>query len=161
MQARLMETNTGNPVRILCVCLGNICRSPMAEGAVRRAAESAGLPVHVDSAGTGAWHAGNPPDARGLAAAARRGYDNSAQRARQITSADFHDFDLILAMDVRNLADLQRAAPPAARARLDLFDPGRDVPDPYYGGPDGFETVLDQIEAAAGHWITQLRRDHI
>ncbi len=136
-------------MRILCVCLGNICRSPMAEGAVRRAMEAAGLAADVDSAGTGAWHAGNPPDARGLAAAAGRGYDNAGQRARQVTAADFNAFDLILAMDRGNYSDLQRLKPTNGRARIEMLDPARDIPDPYYGGEDGFDPVLDQIEAAA------------
>lgn len=145
-------------MRILCVCLGNICRSPMAEGAIRHAAAKAGLAVEVDSAGTGAWHAGSPPDARGLATAARRGYDNSAQRARQVARQDFHAFDLILAMDRANLSDLSRMAPAGAPARVEMFDPaGRDVPDPYYGGPEGFETTLDMIEAAASALVARLR----
>ena len=145
-------------MRILCVCLGNICRSPMAEGALRQAARDAGLSAEIDSAGTGAWHVGNPPDPRGLAAAARRGYDNSAQRARQVARSDFHEFDLILAMDRANLADLQRLAPDGASAEIGMFDADRDIPDPYYGGPDGFDAVLDQIEAAAKALVTRLVR---
>lgn len=137
-------------MRVLCVCLGNICRSPMAEGAVRRAAEDTGLDWVVDSAGTGGWHVGSPPDPRGLEAAARRGYDNADQRARQVRREDFTAFDLIVAMDASNHADLSRMAPAGATAELILFDPDeRDVPDPYYGGPEGFETTLDMIEAAA------------
>ncbi|MEM6661763.1 MAG: low molecular weight protein-tyrosine-phosphatase [Pseudomonadota bacterium] len=137
-------------MRILCVCLGNICRSPMAEGAVRRAAAEAGLDWHVDSAGTGDWHIGSPPDPRGLAAAARRGYDNSDQRARQVDPADFTACDLILAMDASNHANLTRVAPQGTAEKVRMFDPdGRDVPDPYFGGPEGFDDVLDMIEAAA------------
>ena len=141
-------------MRVLCVCLGNICRSPMAEGALRRvlAAEH-----HVDSAGTGAWHAGNPPDPRGLATARRRGYDNSAQRARQVTADDFRTFDLILAMDASNLETLQQIAPPDTTARIRMFHPGGDVPDPYYGGDSGFDTVLDMIEEAALAWSRMIQ----
>ena len=146
-------------MRILCVCLGNICRSPMAEAAVRRAAEAASLAVEVDSAGTGGWHVGRPPDRRGLAAAVRRGYDNSGQRARQVRPADFADFDLILAMDRSNVEDLVRQAPPGAAARIELFDPeGRDIPDPYYGGPPDYEHALDMIEVAADALIARLSR---
>lgn len=136
-------------MRILCVCLGNICRSPLAMGAIHRAATAAGVAVEVDSAGTSDWHVGKPPDARGVAAAAARGIDISRQRGRQIMVADFSDFDLILAMDRKNLADLERIRPADARAELRMLDPEREVPDPYYGGSKGFETVLDQIERAA------------
>ncbi|MEM7190977.1 MAG: low molecular weight protein-tyrosine-phosphatase [Pseudomonadota bacterium] len=143
-------------MHILCVCLGNICRSPMAEGAVRKAAADARLDWLVDSAGTGAWHVGNPPDSRGLASAAARGYDNSGQRARQVTAADFTSFDLILAMDASNHANLSRMAPAGATAVIEMLDPeGRDVPDPYYGGPNGFETTLDMIEEAAAALVAR------
>lgn len=145
-------------MRILCVCLGNICRSPMAEGAVRALAQEAGLAIAVDSAGTGAWHVGNPPDARGLAAAMARGYDNSGQRARQVRGRDFHEFDLIVAMDRSNLGDLERMRPAGARAELRLFHPdGHDIPDPYYGGPEDYERALDMVEHAAGALVASLR----
>lgn len=142
---------------ILCVCLGNICRSPMAQGAVARAAAEAGLAVTVESAGTGAWHVGEPPDPRGLRAAASRGYDNGHQRARQVTRSDFDRFDWIVAMDRTNLADLQRLRPAGARARLALFHPERDIPDPYHGGPDDYERVLDLCEEAAARLVAALR----
>jgi protein-tyrosine phosphatase len=140
------------------VCLGNICRSPTAEAVLRRKLQDAALGgrVEVDSAGTGSWHIGSPPDARSQRHAARRGYDLSPLRARQVSEDDFHRFDLILAMDHDNLADLQRLAPEgAARAELRLFAE-IEVPDPYTGGPDGFERVLDLIEARADAWVENL-----
>jgi len=149
--------------RILFVCMGNICRSPTAEGVFRAMAEAAGVAVEVDSAGTGGWHVGEAPDRRATAAAAQRGVDLSRQRARQARAADFHEFDHILAMDHDNLADLQAIMPRDARAELRLFldyapdQPVRAVPDPYYGGPQGFERVLDLIEAASAGLLERLR----
>ncbi|HVK32284.1 MAG TPA: low molecular weight protein-tyrosine-phosphatase [Burkholderiaceae bacterium] len=132
------------------VCLGNICRSPTAEAVLRHKLAAAGLDGHVevDSAGTGDWHVGDPPDARSQRHAARRGYDLSALRGRRVSEADFERFDLILAMDEDNLADLERLRPDGGRAELRLFA-GRPVPDPYAGGPAGFEQVLDLVEAAS------------
>lgn len=143
--------------RILFVCLGNICRSPTAEGVVRdiAARHYPALGLEVDSAGTANYHVGEPPDRRSVAAARRRGYDLSMLRARQVVPADFADFDHILAMDTANLADLRRQAPARMRARLALFlefapECGCDeVPDPYYGGVEEFERVLELCEAAA------------
>jgi len=137
-------------VRVLMVCLGNICRSPTAEAVLRHKLAAAGLDGHVevDSAGTGDWHVGDPPDARSQRHAARRGYDLSALRGRRVSEADFERFDLILAMDEDNLADLERLRPDGGRAELRLFA-GRPVPDPYAGGPAGFEQVLDLVEAAS------------
>ena len=144
-------------MRILCVCLGNICRSPMAEGAIRAKALAAGIAVEVDSAGTGAYHIGNPPDPRGLKAASARGYDNTAQRARQVASGDFNAFDLIVAMDGSNLDTLRASMPAGARAELRLFHPeGVEIPDPYYGGPEDYEHALDLIEYAADALIRDL-----
>jgi protein-tyrosine phosphatase len=145
-------------MRILCVCLGNICRSPMAEGAIRALAERHGLALEVESAGTGSWHVGEPPDARALAVAAARGYDNSGQRARQVRREDFREFDLILAMDEGNLAALERLRPADARAELRLFHPeGREIPDPYTGGREGYELALDMVEHAAEALVRDLR----
>jgi protein-tyrosine phosphatase len=152
-------------VRILFVCLGNICRSPTAEGVLRALAarEAPELSIEVDSAGTAAYHVGEPPDPRTREAAARRGYDLAALRARIVEPGDFERFDLILAMDRENLQVLQRRAPGSARERLRLFlefspEPGpSEVPDPYYGGPNGFEEVLDLVEAAARGLIARLR----
>jgi protein-tyrosine phosphatase len=145
-------------MRVLMVCLGNICRSPTAEGVLRAKLEAAGLGgrVEVDSAGTGSWHVGAAPDARSQRHAARRGYDLSALRARRVTEDDFRRFDLILAMDQDNLADLQRLAPDAAhRAEVRLFT-SVEVPDPYSGGAAGFEHVLDLAETASDDWVKDL-----
>mgnify|MGYP000887926416 CR=1 FL=1 len=138
-------------MRVLFVCLGNICRSPTAEGVVRHliAQQSPPPPWEVDSAGTADYHVGSPPDPRTRRAAARRGIDLSSLRARQVSGEDFHRFDLILGMDRANLAALRRLAPADARARTGLFldyapqAAMREVPDPYYGGEEGFEIVLD------------------
>ena len=143
--------------RVLFVCLGNICRSPMAEGVFRQVAARRGMlpPLEIDSAGTGSWHVGNPPDGRAQAAAAARGIDISTQRARRVAAGDFDAFDLIVAMDRSNLANLKDLAPEAHRGKVRLFLEFADgvdtseVPDPYYGGADGFAHALDLIEAAA------------
>jgi len=152
-------------VRILFVCLGNICRSPTAEAVLRSLAarEAPELPLEVDSAGTADYHVGQPPDPRTRAAAARRGYDLSALRARTVEAGDFERFDLILAMDRENLQALKRRAPSHAHERLRLFldfapDSPEDVPDPYYGGPKGFEEVLDLVETATRGLLAHLRQ---
>jgi protein-tyrosine phosphatase len=155
-------------MQILFVCLGNICRSPTAEGVMRRLVREAGLEaeIEIDSAGTGGWHVGNPPDARATEAARRRG-TALAGAARQVSADDFDRFDLIMAMDGSNLHELrQLAADDEARARVRLlreFDPASaqtidlDVPDPYYGGPGGFDTVLDLVEAACRGLLDEVR----
>jgi protein-tyrosine phosphatase len=146
-------------MRILFVCMGNICRSPTAEGVMRRLIADAGLEdvVEVDSAGTGGWHAGEPPDARATAAARRRGVTLEGG-ARQVRPDDFDQFDLIVAMDRENLRDLQAMAPDeGAREKLRLLAPDQDVPDPYYGGDRGFETVLDMVGAACRDLLDELR----
>ncbi|POZ60472.1 low molecular weight protein-tyrosine-phosphatase [Chromobacterium alticapitis] len=151
---------------ILFVCHGNICRSPTAEGVMRARLAQAGLlsRVVVDSAGTHGYHVGEAPDARSVKAAASRGYDLASQRARQVADEDFAAFDLILAADSRNLADLRRRCPAHLQDRLHLMlEPlgeGREVPDPYYGGCRGFEEVLDLLEAACEGWLEQLRSRH-
>ncbi|HZV65127.1 MAG TPA: low molecular weight protein-tyrosine-phosphatase [Telluria sp.] len=152
---------------ILFVCMGNICRSPTAEGVFRQRAAAAGLAdaLHIDSAGTHGYHVGQPPDTRSMQHAARRGYDLSAQRARQVAASDFERFDHLLAMDRDNLALLAAACPPRHRHKLGLFmqfagNAGSDVvPDPYYGGARGFDQVLDYIEDAADGLIATLRRN--
>ena len=144
-------------MRVLFVCLGNICRSPTAEAVFRQLVTRSptALEVEVDSAGIGDWHIGEPPDERAQVAARRRGLDMSRIRARQIVHEDFALFDLILAMDRQNLAELRRRAPAQYRARVRLFLEfapeleTHDVPDPYYGGEAGFEEVLDLTEQAA------------
>lgn len=153
-------------MRILFVCLGNICRSPTAEVVFRAVAarDAPDMMLEIDSAGTAGYHVGELPDRRTRQAAARRGYDLSALRARVVERRDFESFDLILAMDRENLNALERRAPPQARDRLRLFlefapQTGiSEVPDPYYGGPNGFEDVLDLIEAASRGLLEHLRQ---
>jgi protein-tyrosine phosphatase len=152
-------------INVLMVCLGNICRSPTAEAVLRAIAarEAPELQIHIDSAGTAGYHIGSAPDKRSQAAALRRGYDMSALRARRVEMADFERFDLILAMDHANFEELQRSAPRAQRDRVRLFlefapdAHAREVPDPYYGGPNGFEEVLDLVEAASRGLLKFLR----
>jgi protein-tyrosine phosphatase len=155
-------------VRICFVCLGNICRSPTAEGVMRALVERAGLAdrIEIDSAGTGAWHVGEPADERARAAAARRGFDLTSV-ARKVTRADFDRFDYLIAMDRENVMALERMAPDkVARGKVRLlrsFDPaaprGAPVPDPYYGGDDGFETVLDVCDAACRGLLEHIARE--
>lgn len=158
-------TPSSSTPRVLLVCLGNICRSPMAEGAVRTLAVREGLDIGIDSAGTGGWHAGDPPDRRAQATAERHGVDISRQRARQVAPADFHDFTHIVAMDLQNFRDLQAIRPVDGQAELLLMLdhlPGREgqgVIDPYYGGEDGFETVWQDIVGAAEGLITRIKAD--
>lgn len=148
--------------KVLMVCMGNICRSPTAEGVMRAALSRHGLDglVAVDSAGTHAYHVGEAPDPRTVQAARRRGYDLSAQRARQVEAADFDRFDLILAADKANLAALRRISQKGVTPQLLLSILGTEdeVPDPYYGGADGFERVLDLIEQACEAWCRQWRQ---
>ena len=150
-------------MRVLLVCLGNICRSPTAEAAVREAADVAGLDLEVASAGTGAWHVGEPPDRRMTAAAADDGLQLSGC-GRQVVPDDFVTFDLVVAMDRANLEDLRRLAPDeAARSRLRLFrdyagERDADVPDPYYGGPDGFREVVGIVRRAAAGMVDAIQR---
>ena len=154
-------------VSVLVVCTGNICRSPTGEGVIRHLARERGLGdrVTVRSAGTHDYHVGEGPDARTLKHASRRGYDLSAQRAMQVSREHFHEFDYILAMDRGHLRQLKAIAPKDARARLGLFLDasarwkGEDVPDPYYGGPEGFEQVLDMVEEAAERWVERIAAD--
>jgi protein-tyrosine phosphatase len=153
-------------MRVLFVCMGNICRSPTAEGVFREFARrhAPDLELEVDSAGTHDYHVGEPPDPRALKAASTRGLDISGLRARQVEAADFERFDLILAMDRLNYETLRERSPPAFRSRIRLLlefadDASReDVPDPYYGGPQGFEEVLDLLEEAAAGLLAEVRR---
>jgi protein-tyrosine phosphatase len=158
---------SGKKFRVLFVCTGNICRSPTVEAIFRKLAADAGMAqtVTADSAGTHGYHVGEPPDPRSQKAAAKRGYDLSALRARTIEEADFQRFDLILAMDQEHYATLSRIAGAAAGHKLKLMMSyarrfkEREVPDPYYGGPQGFERVLDMLEDAAQGLLESLRRD--
>ncbi len=156
-------------IRVLFVCLGNICRSPTAQGVFEALLEREGLSgqISVDSAGTGGWHRGALPDKRATEAAALRGIDLSRQRARKVTRDDFANFDYILAMDSNNLVALQKLAPPEHKAKLCLFldyaphASTREVPDPYYGGAHGFEHVLDLVEEAAEGLLADIRTSHL
>ncbi len=155
------------------ICMGNICRSPTAEAVLRYKLRDAGLQqrVQVDSAGTHAWHRGEAPDPRSIERARLRGYDLTDLKARAVRPQDFIDFHLILAMDRDNLAVLQEKCPPAEQARLMRLTThagrfaGLDVPDPYYGGPNGFDHVLDLIEDACdglvAHLAKALARPHV
>lgn len=152
-------------VSILFVCMGNICRSPTAEGVFSHLvkAESFG-PLHIDSAGTHAYHVGEPPDVRAQNAALARGFDLSGLSARAVREQDYFDFTYILAMDDDNLRSLKQRRPEKGTATLRLFldfaDSGaRDVPDPYYGGLNGFERVLDLVEDASTGLLTFLKRE--
>ncbi len=155
------------PIRVLFVCMGNICRSPTAEAVFRAATARAGLTRHVeiDSAGTIEWHAGNPPDYRAIAHAAKRGYDLTPLRARQVVAADFGRFHWVLAMDRANLAHLETLRPAGYDGHLGLFldlSPQlgvREVPDPYDEGPEAFERMLDLIEGASEAFAARLARD--
>ena len=151
---------------VLFVCLGNICRSPTAEGVFRAALEQVGLAGRIvaDSAGVGNWHVGSPPDRRAIRAAQRRGYDLTRLRARQVDAADFARFGWILAMDRAILRELEELRPGEFAGHLGLFldlapELGvREVPDPYYGGAEGFERVLDLVEAASPKLVERFRQ---
>lgn len=152
------------PDSVLFVCLGNICRSPTAEGVFRARVERAGLAgrIEVASAGTGDWHVGEPPDRRAILHAAKRGYDLRSQRARQICADDFATFNWILTMDRANLREVSALRPVGHEGHVGLFldiAPSlgvREVPDPYYGGSDGFERVLDLIEKASDSLLERI-----
>lgn len=155
-------------IRILFVCLGNICRSPLAEGIFRRHVDEAGLAsrFQIRSAGTGGWHVGKAPDQRMCVTAQRRGVDISRQRARQLSASDLRDHDLVLAMDRENLANIRRLAGGGPVDHVLLFrdfDPSPDtgeVPDPYYGGDEGFVEVFEIVERTSRAILDHLRRDH-
>ena len=155
-------------VKVLFVCLGNICRSPSAEGVFRALVEDQGLSetIGVDSAGTSSWHIGQQPDSRAQAAARRRGIDLSTLRCRQVKPADFETFDYVIGMDRSNFADLSSLAA-GARDRVHMFldfapETGvKEVPDPYYGGDGGFDEVLDLIEAASKGLLEDIRQNHL
>ncbi|OIU81387.1 low molecular weight protein-tyrosine-phosphatase [Acinetobacter sp. AR2-3] len=153
------------PYKVLCVCLGNICRSPTAEVVLRHYCDEQQLNIVIDSAGTSNYHPGKAPDLRSQKHALKRGYDLSALRARQLIPHDFIDYDLILAMDLENLSNIQNIQRLAetqfghVRARVALMSehdqiyPKQALPDPYYGEADGFERVLDQCESSSQAWI--------
>lgn len=148
-------------MKVLCLCLGNICRSPTAHGVLRAMAERRALAIEIDSAGTGDWHVGNPPDQRTITTARKRGYDISDLRARHLQPEDFTSFDLILAMDAQNLRDAAALAPSDSTARIERFldfaGLSGDVPDPYFTGT--FDRVLDLIERASAGVLDRLSVD--
>lgn len=158
-----------DPVRVLFVCLGNICRSPTAHGVFEAMVRNAGLDgrIEVDSSGTGDWHVGLAPDQRAVAEAKGRGYDLSHLRARQVGVDDFQRFDLIIAMDHRNLADLKAVQPNDANAGVRLFlefaegAETDEVPDPYYGGSDGFTRVFQLVESASEGLLAHIREHYL
>ena len=154
-------------VSVLVVCTGNICRSPTGEGVIRHIARERGLAdrIEVRSAGTHDYHVGECPDPRTMKHAIKRGYDLSAQRAMHLRREHFDEYDYILAMDKNHLRILRDMAPPDAHAKLGMFLEassrynGQDVPDPYYGGPDGFDLVLDMVEEAAERWVERFQAE--
>lgn len=156
-------------VKVLFVCMGNICRSPTAEAVFRHYVEQAGLLEHIqiDSAGTHDYHIGDAPDARTQRAAKQRGYDMGNLRGRQVEAGDFARFDYVLAMDEANLDILKRLRPRDSQNHLGLFlqfaehHAEREVPDPYFGGADGFERVLDMVEDAANGLLQHVRQHHL
>ena len=155
-------------VKVLFVCMGNICRSPTAEAVFRHYVEKAGLTenILIDSAGTHDYHIGDPPDSRTQSTAQQRGYDMSKLRGRQVGGVDFRHFDYVLAMDKANLENLQNITPADCTTRARLFleyarhHAEREVPDPYYGGADGFERVLDMVEDAAQGLLEEISQRH-
>jgi protein-tyrosine phosphatase len=156
-------------IKVLFVCMGNICRSPTAEGVLRKYAIDQGLEsqLSIDSAGTIGFHSGEPPDKRATQHATKRGYDLSAIRARQINQPDYAEFDYVLAMDAQNILGLKNQTPLEHAHKLHLFldfsekYAGRDVPDPYYGNAQGFELVLDMIEDGAKGFIAYLAENEL
>ncbi len=163
---RSVPGSPAKPVKVLFVCTGNICRSPTAEGVFKHAVEKAGLADRItsDSAGTGDYHIGEAPDPRAQSAALGRGYDLSPLCARQVSRRDFIEFDYILAMDETHLRQLKRLCPPEHTGKVRLFmefageGALREVPDPYYGGAQGFEQVLDMVERASSGLLEHLRK---
>ncbi|MCP4596838.1 low molecular weight protein-tyrosine-phosphatase [Neptuniibacter sp.] len=152
--------------KVLFVCLGNICRSPTAHGVFQSLVDQNGLSeqIHVDSAGTAAYHVGNPPDSRSTETAKKRGYDLTPLRARQAIEEDFYEFDYILAMDSSNLINLKAIRPSDYDGHLSLFldftsMSEAEVPDPYYGGDAGFEHVLDLVESASQGLLEQIKKE--
>ena len=155
-------------ISVLFVCMGNICRSPTAQGVFEQLVADNDLAalIQIDSAGTHAYHVSERPDERASAAALKRGIDLSSQQARRVSAEDFYEFDYVIAMDSSNFGDLASDCPPEHEAKLHLFMEfatgleATEVPDPYYGGVNGFERVLDLIEQAAAGLLAEIRQQH-
>lgn len=164
-----MVMSESRRVRVLFVCMGNICRSPTAQGVFRKLLQEKGLEtlIETDSAGTHGYHAGEPPDRRAQETALRRGIDVSDLRARRVAAEDFSRFEYVLAMDQENYHSLSGICPAGAERKLMLFMDfaphlrTREVPDPYYGGPTGFERVFDMVEAASAGLLADIRRRYL
>ncbi len=156
-------------VKVLFVCMGNICRSPTAHGVFEHLVQQASLAerIEIDSAGTHAYHVGEPPDKRSQASALNRGFDLSSQRARRVQKTDFDYYDYVIAMDNDNLSNLLEICPRALSSKVSLFLSYADnvdeveVPDPYYGGSKGFERVLDMVESAADGLLSEIKEKHL
>jgi protein-tyrosine phosphatase len=169
LKSKRAEAMEDKMIRVLFVCMGNICRSPTAQGVFRHLVEREGLDhlIATDSAGTIDYHAGKPPDRRARETAQRRGLDLSDLRARQAKAADFDTFDYVIAMDRDNYADLRRLCPEGQEAKLHLFMDfaphleAREVPDPYYGGPAGFDRVFDMVEQASLGLLERIRQERL
>lgn len=164
-----MKAPNPNRVKVLLICMGNICRSPTAHAVFRHLVQEHGLTelIEIDSAGTHAYHVGNPPDSRSMQTARKRGIDMSDLRARQVDLGDFYHYDYLIAMDDYNLSLLQEMAPRDMAHKLSLFLSfaphlkEREVPDPYYGGADGFELVFDMVQAASEGLLSHIKSNHL
>lgn len=164
-----MKAPNPNRVKVLLICMGNICRSPTAHAVFRNLVQEHGLTelIEIDSAGTHAYHVGNPPDSRSMQTARKRGIDMSDLRARQVDLGDFYHYDHLIAMDDYNLSLLQEMAPRDMAHKLSLFLSfaphlnEREVPDPYYGGVDGFELVFDMVQAASEGLLSHIKSNHL
>ncbi len=164
-----MKASNPNRVKVLLICMGNICRSPTAHAVFRNLVQEHGLTelIEIDSAGTHAYHVGNPPDSRSVQTARKRGIDMSDLRARQVDLGDFYHYDYLIAMDDYNLSLLQEMAPSDMAHKLSLFLSfaphinHREVPDPYYGGADGFELVFDMVQAASEGLLSHIKSNHL
>lgn len=169
MQQNQKDKNNYEPVKVLLICMGNICRSPTAHAVFRHLVTEHGLSevIEIDSAGTHAYHIGNPPDNRSMQTARKRGIDMSDLRARQVDLGDFYHYDYLIAMDDYNMSLLTEQAPRDMKHKLSLFLSfaphlnQREVPDPYYGGADGFELVFDMVQAASEGLLEHIKVQHL